>query len=81
MLHGILFDRRLPGAETTTLEITHKLRISATTLCDERNKYILAQSFTFTPHRQKSRTFPAVYRVTLQNSILSRDSILQRSEI
>ena len=44
------------GAETRTLEITHKLKISATTLCDERNKYILAQSFTFTPHRQKSRT-------------------------
>ena len=33
-----------PGAETTTLEITHKLKISATTLCDERNKYILAQA-------------------------------------
>ena len=44
------------GAETTTLEVTHKLKISATTLCDERNKYILAPSFTFTPHRQKSTT-------------------------
>ena len=48
-----------PGAETTTLEITDKLKISATTLCDERNKYILAESFTFTPHRQKSRTLRA----------------------
>ena len=28
------------GAETTTLEITHKLKIRATTPCDKRNKYI-----------------------------------------
>ena len=31
-----------PGAETRTLEITHKLKISATTLCDERKKKIFS---------------------------------------
>ena len=30
-----------------TRKITHKLKISATMLCDEWNKYILAQSFNF----------------------------------
>ena len=36
------------GAETTTLEISHKLKISAIMLCDEGNKYILAKNLKWT---------------------------------